>query len=72
MSSINNTVIGERLLRVIERRRDRLELNRLEESVGDLIINKDEDSFRLISQNINGFGQEADNTKEIGNKKLRY
>ena len=68
MSSINNTVIGERLLRVIERRRDRLELNRLEESVGDLIINKDEDSFRLISQNINGFGQEADNTKEIGIK----
>ena len=70
MSNINNAVVGGRLLRFLERERDRQVLNRPEESVGDNCNNMDKDCFRLMSQNINGIGQEANNTKEMGIKKF--
>ena len=43
---------------------DRLEPNRLEECVGDAFGTKDSDVIRILTQNINGIGREANNTKE--------
>jgi exonuclease III len=70
MSSINDAVVGGRLLRPIERWTGRQEPNRPGESVGDKSKTKDKECFRLVSQNINGIGQEANNTKEMGIKKF--
>ena len=68
MSSINDAVVGGRLLRSTERWTGRQEPNRPGESVGDKSKTKDKECFRLVSQNINGIGQEANNTKEMGIK----
>ena len=43
---------------------DRLDPNRLEECVGDAFGTKDSDVIRILTQNINGIGREANNTKE--------
>ena len=68
MSSISDTVVGGRLLRFGERIRDRQRPNCLEESVGDKCNLKGNDCFRIVSQNINSIGQEANNPKELGIK----
>ena len=68
MSSTNETVVGWRRLRDDSVGTDRQEPNRQEETVGDRCNAKEEHCLRLISQNINGIGQETNNEKELGIK----
>ena len=68
MSSINETAVGWRLLRDDNGGRERQEPNRQEEIVGDSCKTKEEQCIRLMSQNVNGIGQEANSAKEIGIK----
>ena len=64
MASFNGTVVGERLLQGIQRWKGRQESNRSEEIVGDALGVKDHNCIRLLSQNINGLGREANSNKE--------
>ena len=68
MGSCNGTVVGGRLPRVHNGRRDRQEPNRLEEYVGDRCDEKEADCFRIVTQNINGIGREVGNIKETSVK----
>ena len=65
MSSHGGSAVGERLLRDISGREDRQVPNRSEDYVGDTLGVKDGDVIRLVSQNINGIGSVANNSKEI-------
>ena len=64
MCSHTGSVVGERLLRGIPSWEDRQEPNRLEECVGDALGTKDGDVIRVLTQNINGIGRDANNIKE--------
>ena len=68
MSSTNETVVGWRRLRNDSVGTDRQKPNRQGETVGNRYNAKEERCLRLISQNINGIGQEANNEKELGIK----
>ena len=54
MISCHGTVVGGRQQRVQPRRLGRQELNRLVEYVGDSCAGKEDRSFRIVTQNING------------------
>ena len=60
----NETVSRGRLAQVNNRRRDTQERNRLEESVGDRCGKKQSAVIRVITQNIDGIGQEPNSLKE--------
>ena len=64
MTSCHGSAVGWRLSRDINGRSGRQEPNRQEEYVGDRCEGKEKDCFRIMTQNINGIGQEAGNIKE--------
>ena len=64
MISCNGTVVGGRQTRVQPRKLGRQESNRSVEYVGDSCEGKEESSFRIVTQNINGIGQVRNNVKE--------
>lgn len=68
MSSQHGSAAGGRLLRDANEGVGRQELNRPEEFVGDKCGKKNSECLRIMTQNINGFGQKADNLKERGIK----
>ena len=70
MNNDNQTVVGGRPLRVERGREGRQELNRPEEIIGDSCTTKSNDCLRLMSQNINGLGQDSNSIKEQGLKKF--
>ena len=68
MSSCNGSVVGGRQLQGETRRVDRQEPNRPEEAVGDICGKKHDMCLRIMSQNINGIGQNKNSNKENGIK----
>jgi len=64
MVSCNEAVVGERQSRVHPRRLVRQEPNCLEEYGGDSCEGKEENCFRIMTQNLNGIGQNRGNVKE--------
>jgi len=64
MTSCNEAVAGERQSRVHPRTMGRQELNRSEEYVGDSCEGKEKNCFRIMTQNLNGIGQNRGNVKE--------
>ena len=68
MVSCTDTALGGRPVRVD--RWDRQGSNRPMEAVGDECALKLSTSLRLMTQNINGFGQFAENIKELAVKEL--
>jgi len=64
MVSCNEAVAGERQSRVHPRRSGRQEPNCLEKYVGDSFEGKEENCFRIMTQNLNGIGQNRENVKE--------
>ena len=68
MTSRHETTVGGRLLRVSNGRMGRQEPNRPEEYVGDKCGKKAGEMLRIMTQNINGIGQESGNIKERGIK----
>merc|ERR1740124_473926 len=64
MVSCNEAVVGERQSRVHPRRLVRQEPNCLEEYGGDSCEGKEENCFRIMTQNLNGIGQNRENVKE--------
>ena len=70
MNNDNSPVTGERLLRASEEEEDRQRPNRSEGILGDKCKGKGGDCLRLMSQNINGIGQEMNSIKEQGIKNM--
>ena len=70
MISCNGTVVGGRQTRVQPRKLGRQESNRSVEYVGDSCEGKEESSFRIVTQNINGIGQVRNNVKEKAMKEF--
>ena len=68
MSNCHGSAVGGRLLRDAIWRMGRQEPNRPEERVGDECGEKDGEWLRIMTQNINGIGQEGGNIKERGIK----
>ena len=64
MISCHGSVVGGRPLRENNGGRDRQELNRLVEELGDHCGTKCGSCIRIVSQNINGLGQSTTSLKE--------
>ena len=68
MSSNTQPVVEGRPLRDKREGKGRQESNRPEERIGDIFNTKDNECIRIVSQNINGIGQDMNSIKEQGVK----